>query len=63
MNINVDLDQATDFECEKCKDVFFSTLFRFKRLSALVSPTGEEVMIPIQLLKCDSCGHINVPPQ
>ena len=28
-------------------------------LSALLSPTGEEAKIPIQVFACAKCGHIN----
>ena len=30
-----------------------------KKLSALVSPTGQEALIPVAAFACDSCGHIN----
>ena len=31
----------------------------FKRLSALVSPSGKEQLVPIPVFRCDDCGHIN----
>ena len=30
-----------------------------KRLSALISPNGKEQIIPVPVLRCDDCGHIN----
>ena len=30
-----------------------------KRLSALTSPTGEEMLFPAQLFRCTDCKHIN----
>ena len=30
-----------------------------RKLSALLSPTGQEAMIPIQVFACAKCGHIN----
>ena len=30
-----------------------------RKLSALLSPTGQETMIPIQVFACAKCGHIN----
>ena len=30
-----------------------------KRLSALVSPNGQEAIVPVMAFACDSCGHIN----
>lgn len=55
----VDLSKATDLECEECKHKLFKQSYMVKKLSAFVSPTGEEVVIPIQVFSCESCGHIN----
>ena len=30
-----------------------------KRLSALVSPNGQEAIVPVMAFACDTCGHIN----
>tara|TARA_B110000902_G_scaffold150931_1_gene173503 strand:+ start:171 stop:290 length:120 start_codon:yes stop_codon:yes gene_type:complete len=30
-----------------------------RKLSALLSPTGQQSMIPIQVFACAKCGHIN----
>jgi hypothetical protein len=30
-----------------------------KKLSPLISPTGQEAIIPVMVFGCDSCGHIN----
>jgi len=29
-----------------------------KKISAIVSPTGKEEMVPIQLFSCGSCGAV-----
>ena len=29
-----------------------------KKLSALVSPTGQEVIAPVQVFNCGSCGEM-----
>ena len=31
----------------------------FKKLSAVLSPSGQTSLIPLQLYKCTECGHIN----
>ena len=56
MNINV--NDAEDMACPKCENQFFKPIFRVKKISPLLSPTGEEVIVPIQLLACMSCEHI-----
>tara|TARA_Y100001963_G_C6422221_1_gene283197 strand:+ start:4 stop:255 length:252 start_codon:yes stop_codon:yes gene_type:complete len=56
---DVDLSHAKDIQCEKCEGKGFKSTLMLKKLSALISPTGQEAIIPIQAFGCDSCGHIN----
>ena len=56
---NVDLTHAKDIECEKCKGLGFRQTMMLKKLSAIVSPTGQEALIPVAAFACDSCWHIN----
>ena len=56
---NVDLTHATTLECEECKCKGFKQTMMLKKLSALVSPTGQEAIIPVSAFCCDSCGYIN----
>ena len=30
-----------------------------KKLSSLVSPNGQEAIIPVGVFACESCGHVN----
>ena len=30
-----------------------------KKLSSLMSPTGQEAIIPVGAFACEKCGHIN----
>ena len=56
---NVDLTHAQDIICEKCEGKGFKQTMMLKKLSALLSPNGQEVIIPVAAFACDSCGHIN----
>tara|TARA_B100000287_G_scaffold61002_1_gene53336 strand:- start:264 stop:515 length:252 start_codon:yes stop_codon:yes gene_type:complete len=56
---NVDLTHAKTLECEKCKCKAFKQSLMLKKLSALVSPTGKEALIPVAVFVCEQCGHIN----
>ena len=58
-NINVRLDDLTDVKCDECEGEYFRTVMLMKRLSPLVSPTGKEQIVPIQIFRCDDCGHVN----
>ncbi len=59
--MNVDLSQATDVGCEKCGNLWFTPVVMIKKLSALLSPTGQEVKIPIQGFQCTSCREVETP--
>ena len=56
---NIDLTHAKTLECEKCKCVGFKQTMMLKKLSALVSPTGQEAIVPVGVFACDHCGHVN----
>ena len=57
--MNIDLNQTTAEVCEKCENATFVQVYRMRKLSALLSPAGQESMIPIQVFACAKCGHIN----
>ena len=44
--------------CEKCGNASFIQSFFLKRISPLVSPTGKEAIVPIQVFACGNCGTI-----
>ena len=56
---NIDLTHATTLECEKCGGVGFKQTMMLKKLSPLVSPNGQEAIIPVGVFACESCGHVN----
>lgn len=57
--VSFDLDKATDITCDNCGHTRFKTVYLLKRLSALVSPTGDETIVPMAAFACASCDHIN----
>ena len=56
--VKVDLTQAETIKCEHCENPFFIGATILKRLSALVSPTGQEAIVPIEVYSCGSCGQV-----
>jgi|TARA_R110002050_G_scaffold74723_1_gene159985 DNA-directed RNA polymerase subunit RPC12/RpoP len=65
MQVKVALKDTEDVSCEKCGHKLFVQLMMFKKLSAIMSPTGEESLIPVQVFACNDCGHVNeqfLPP-
>ena len=57
--INVDLSNAQDITCENCGNYTFEEVLLMKKLSALLSPTGKEAIVPIPTFACNACGFIN----
>ena len=56
---NVDLTHAKTLECEECGCKGFKQTMMLKKLSPLVSPTGQATMIPVGVFACEKCSHIN----
>ena len=56
---NIDLTHAKTLECEKCGCKGFKQTLMLKKLSALMSPSGQEAMIPVGVFACEKCSHIN----
>ena len=56
--VQVDLKQADTIKCKSCNNYLYIQSFVLKKLSALVSPTGQETMIPVQVFSCGNCGKI-----
>ena len=55
----IDMSRATSIECEECKNTTFKQTLMLHKLSALVSPNGQETLIPVQVFACEKCGNVN----
>jgi hypothetical protein len=63
--LNINISEQPTYECGielednvLCEgDTFFPVVF-FKTLSALISPSGAEEIVPVQTFRCSSCGSI-----
>tara|TARA_A100001391_G_scaffold3686_2_gene2930 strand:+ start:698 stop:904 length:207 start_codon:yes stop_codon:yes gene_type:complete len=56
--ITIDASTLPDVKCPKCESLYFKNLVRIKKVSALVSPTGSETLMPIPVIACAECGHV-----
>jgi hypothetical protein len=56
---NVDMSLAEDVQCDSCEGITFRSCFFIKKISALISPTGKETIVPVESFACNSCGHVN----
>jgi len=57
--VHVDMTQTTEVKCENCGCDKFEQVIKMRRLSAILSPTGKEALIPMPVFACKNCGHIN----
>lgn len=55
----LDFSAAQNYVCESCGHDRFSVQYIIKKFSALVSPTGQPMLTPVQVFACTKCQHIN----
>lgn len=57
--VHVDMTQTTEVKCDECRSDRFEQVVKMRRLSAILSPTGKEALIPMPVFACKNCGHVN----
>lgn len=58
-SLNTDVvAQSPTVKCPKCGNIFFTEKIVLKKISKLVSPTGNDETLPINVWVCDKCGEI-----
>ncbi len=57
-NVQVDLSDADTMKCQSCENPVFIQGYIIKKISAILSPTGKEVIAPIQVFNCGNCGEM-----
>ena len=55
----IDMSQTTPIKCEKCDNSTFKQTLLVRKMSALASPSGQEMIIPMAVFACEKCGHVN----
>lgn len=55
--MKLDLSSAPWMTCE-CGGHVFNNSMMLKRVSSLISPTGKEELVPVEIIVCDSCKKI-----
>ena len=59
MQEQIDFSKTTQIQCESCGGSTFKQTLLLRKMSALVSPNGQETIIPMQVFACEKCGHVN----
>ncbi len=57
--INININQTDAITCDVCGNHTFDRVTMLRRVSPLVSPTGQSAIIPIPLFACNACNHVN----
>jgi hypothetical protein len=58
ININPKIIKDAPLLLCDCGGALFTEKIMIKKISAIVSPTGNEELFPLNVLICDSCGKI-----
>ena len=56
--VQVDLKKADTIKCDDCGNYLFITANVIKRISPILSPTGQEALVPVQVYSCGNCGKV-----
>jgi len=56
--VQVDLTKADTIQCDDCGNYLFITASVIKRISPILSPTGQEALVPVQVYSCGNCGKV-----
>jgi predicted nucleic acid-binding Zn ribbon protein len=55
----IDLKQQPTVECEECKSKYFKEVTLIKKVSKLLTGSGEDTIVPFPTYMCEKCGHVN----
>ena len=55
----IDISQTTPLKCDKCENQTFKQTLLIRKMSALVSPNGQETIVPAAVFACEACNHVN----
>jgi len=58
-NSGINYSQTVAVSCDECEGEIFQPAFLLRKVSALMSPSGQEAMVPVQLFACVACNHVN----
>lgn len=57
--VQINPDDLTNIECHNCNSVLFQQVYLLKEISAIMSPTGEDGIVPMPgPFACVKCGLV-----
>jgi len=54
----ININDTESVKCDDCGNYSFIQSYFIRRISAIVSPNGQETMMPIQVYSCGNCGKV-----
>ena len=55
----IDLKNTEATTCESCGGEAFQEALVLRKVSAILTGTGKEGFLPVQVFACVKCGHVN----
>ncbi|TRO56186.1 hypothetical protein E2P64_06210 [Candidatus Bathyarchaeota archaeon] len=55
----IDLKNTEATACEKCGGEAFQEAVLLRKVSSILTGTGKEGYLPVQVFACIACGHVN----
>ena len=52
------IEDTVSLTCDDCGNYSFIKSYFIRRVSALMSPSGQEALIPIEVFSCGNCGKV-----
>ena len=56
--VNVNPGDLQTLSCENCSKDKFDQVFIIKKVPAVLSPTGKQILLPIPVFECTSCQTV-----
>lgn len=66
-NQQIDIQQeilnSKIIHCSECNNEVFLQVFKLRKINAMISPTGQDEVLPVPVYICSSCGKEYIPTQ
>jgi hypothetical protein len=57
--LNINLADSPYIECEECKGKVFEERMMIKKVSKFMTGSEQDSIVPMSVISCSNCGHIN----
>ena len=54
----ININDTESLKCDDCSNYLFIKSYFIRRISPIVSPTGQEALVPIEVFSCGNCGKV-----